>query len=78
MVPVAVPFLIGWLLAVWVYPAGEWIERKIHLQKELGGCCDSGGIADAFPATPMERRDSTVGADQVDLFGTFTTYLTGA
>ena len=32
VVPVAVPFLIGWLLAVWVYPAGEWIERKIHLK----------------------------------------------
>ena len=49
--------------------SGRGVDREENpSQKELGGCCDSGGIADAFPATPMERRDSTVGADQVDLF----------
>ena len=33
LVPVAVPFFIGWLLAVWIYPMGAWAERKIHLKK---------------------------------------------
>ena len=37
LVPVAVPFFIGWLLAVWIYPMGAWAERKIHLKKNWVG-----------------------------------------
>ena len=48
VVPVAVPFLIGWLLAVWVYPAGEWIERKIHLKKSWAGAVILVGLLTLF------------------------------
>ncbi len=37
LVPVTVPFFIGWLLAVWIYPAGVWVERKIHLRRNWAG-----------------------------------------
>lgn len=37
LVPVTVPFFVGWLLAVWVYPMGEWVEQKIHLKKNWAG-----------------------------------------
>lgn len=37
LVPVTLPFFVGWLLAIWVSPASEWIERKIHLKKSWAG-----------------------------------------
>lgn len=37
LVPAAVPFFIGWMLAVWIYPVGEWVEKKTGLKKTWAG-----------------------------------------
>ena len=37
VLPAAVPFLIGWGLAVWLYPVSVKIEKKIRVKKSTAG-----------------------------------------
>lgn len=37
VLPVAVPFLLGWFLAFSVLPAAKWIEKKTRLRRDIGG-----------------------------------------
>lgn len=37
LLPPAVPFLLGWLLASAVLPAAKWIEKKMHIRRGIAG-----------------------------------------
>lgn len=37
LVPVMIPFLVGWLLAAAVCPVGEWAQQRFHLKKNWVG-----------------------------------------
>lgn len=37
LLPVAVPFLLGWMLASLVLPAARWMERKWKIRRGIGG-----------------------------------------
>lgn len=37
VLPVAIPFLVGWGLAVWLHPLSAGIEKKLHVKKSMAG-----------------------------------------
>ena len=37
LLPMTVPFLLGWLLAVLILPAVRFLERRLHVKRSLGG-----------------------------------------
>lgn len=37
VLPVSVPFLIGWELAVWLHPLAVKVSKKIHVKKSVAG-----------------------------------------
>lgn len=37
LLPAAIPFLLGWLLASMVLPAAKWMERKWKIRRGIGG-----------------------------------------
>lgn len=37
LLPAAVPFLLGWLLASMVLPAAKWIEKRCHIRRGIAG-----------------------------------------
>lgn len=37
LLPPAVPFLLGWLLASLVLPAAKWIEKRLHIRRGIAG-----------------------------------------
>lgn len=37
LLPTAIPFLLGWLLASLVLPAAKWMERKWHIKRGIAG-----------------------------------------
>lgn len=37
LLPPAVPFLLGWLLASLVLPAAKWMEKKLHIKRGIAG-----------------------------------------
>lgn len=37
LLPPAIPFLIGWMLAIWILPAAKWIEKKIRIKRGISG-----------------------------------------
>ncbi len=40
VLPVTLPLLIGWLLAVWVHPLSLRVEKKFHIKRTIaGGIC---------------------------------------
>lgn len=49
LLPVVIPFLLGWLLALWCYPLARKAEQKFHLPVAVGGAilmiALAGGVA---------------------------------
>lgn len=37
VLPPAIPFLLGWMLAIWVLPVAKWIEKKTHIKRGIAG-----------------------------------------
>lgn len=37
LLPPAIPFLLGWILAIWVLPATKWIEKKFRIKRGISG-----------------------------------------
>lgn len=37
LLPVAVPFLAAWILAIWLYPVTYRLEKKFHIKKTIWG-----------------------------------------
>lgn len=37
LLPVAIPFLAAWILAVWLYPMTHRLEKKFHIKKTIWG-----------------------------------------
>lgn len=44
LLPVVIPFFIGWLLAVWLYPGARWAERKLGVHRVISGTVMIGGL----------------------------------
>lgn len=36
--PAAFPFLVGWILAVWIYPLAVQTEKRLHVKRGIAGC----------------------------------------
>lgn len=37
LLPAAVPFLLGWLLASMILPGAKWVEKKFHVRRGVAG-----------------------------------------
>lgn len=37
LLPPAVPFLLGWLLASMILPAAKWMEKRMHIRRGIAG-----------------------------------------
>lgn len=38
LLPVTIPFLLGWFLAAWIYPLAVKTEKRLHVRRGWAGC----------------------------------------
>lgn len=44
LLPVVIPFFVGWLLAMWLYPKARWAEKRLRVHRVFSGTVMIGGI----------------------------------
>lgn len=79
LLPIAIPFLLGWMMAALVLPAAKWMERTFRIPRGVGGGILI-GVVTAVLAFVLWRLGETVVSQTAEFFagsGSWKKQLTG-